>query len=1267
MLEINADNIQKLSDEDLRTLVIRLCEAELRRCGLPLSAVTAGGDQNASDGGIDVRVDLKSESDCLDFIPKPQTGFQVKLSGMPPSKIRAEMRPNGELRQSIRELGAAKGAYVIVSSESFTTDRPLQDRRNAMRAAVSDLPDGTTIYLDFYDRERIANWVRGYSGVGLWLRERIGEPLSGWRGYGNWADFDSMDSEYLLDDTGRIDCKQSGNHEPLTAENGINAMRAILEKPGGIIRLVGLPGVGKTRLVQALFDDRLGASALDSAVVAYTDQSHEPDPSARDMLHRLGTSGLRAIVVVDNCNPDTHRVLAQIVGTYANTLSLITVEYDVAEDEPEETQVFELEPASEKVLGQILQRLAPHISAADRDRIAEFSGGNARIALALARTVQNHEDLGSLNDNALFKRLFHQRQESGEALLRAAEICSLVYSFDGETTEGEAAELPVLAELADLSTKDMFRYIAELRARDLVQRRSRWRAVLPHAISNRLAREALHRIPTNLIVEAFVPKDRERLLKSFSRRLSYLHDCEPARKIAENWLRDPNWLANPAGLDDLGIALFHNVAPLVPKQALDAIETAALGTDGAAFVSPGARGQFRWTTLLRSLAYEPELFDRAAFLLAHLYAAELENNKNESVHSTFTELFHLYLSGTRALADQRLSLIRYLLNSANLKLHDCALDALDAMLEASHFSSGHDFSFGARSRDFGWYPKTRAELSTWYRVALNLARELALSTSPHSKKVRSILARRFRALWLKAGIFDDLESLARELATQDGWPDGWIALRMIIRYDIDRMDSGLSQRLRNLEADLRPRDLTHRIHAYVLSKAHHHLDIADAETDDDSGSGVQKAWEQVNQIAEELGRQTANSPEVLLQLLPELLRSGLGRHRQFGYGLAMETSDLVRLWHQCCAVLAVLPDRERNTSLMEGFIAAAIKRDSAVANRLLDEAVTDSCLGPYFPLLQASVQIDETAAQRLLTSLNTGYAQANTYRHLANVRMANTVPLSTYRQIMLAIADSPNGIPVAFDLFTMRLYTLKNDKVNIDQATTSLGWDLLIRIDFTISDDNFAYHVNEIAATCLQGPNASSTASKLCINLANALSDYRSGAWHYHTLAETLFRLHPQVALNAFLSNQRTSRRASPLSMLSNFGDSPVNCVTPKVLLAWANQDPTDRYPKLAQEICLFEKNSNNKKLAWSTLATHLLNFAPDKAGILKIFSFRFRPTNWSSSLADVLTPYLQMVRELSSDSDTVIAAWAREQEISLARQIEEERKRDRSVDASFE
>jgi hypothetical protein len=56
MFEITRDDIAALNDEDLRTLIGRLCEAELRRNGLPVSAATWGGDQTAKDGGLDVRL-----------------------------------------------------------------------------------------------------------------------------------------------------------------------------------------------------------------------------------------------------------------------------------------------------------------------------------------------------------------------------------------------------------------------------------------------------------------------------------------------------------------------------------------------------------------------------------------------------------------------------------------------------------------------------------------------------------------------------------------------------------------------------------------------------------------------------------------------------------------------------------------------------------------------------------------------------------------------------------------------------------------------------------------------------------------------------------------------------------------------------------------------------------------------------------------------------------------------------------------------------------
>ncbi len=68
---------------------------------------------------------------------------------------------------------------MIVSSKGSTADLRLIDGRDAMRAAAADLGCGTELHLDFYDRTRLATWVREYPGEILWLRNRIGQSLPG--------------------------------------------------------------------------------------------------------------------------------------------------------------------------------------------------------------------------------------------------------------------------------------------------------------------------------------------------------------------------------------------------------------------------------------------------------------------------------------------------------------------------------------------------------------------------------------------------------------------------------------------------------------------------------------------------------------------------------------------------------------------------------------------------------------------------------------------------------------------------------------------------------------------------------------------------------------------------------------------------------------------------------------------------------------------------------------------------------------------------------
>lgn len=1251
MFEISGDDISALSDGDLRTLVARLAISELKTKGHPLSSVTMGGNQDAADGGIDVRVACPSTINNLDFIPRGFTGFQVKKSDMPASAIEREMKPKGVLRDSIQSLVASSGAYVIVSGQGSVADKPLEDRREAMRKCLIGFDDDSILHIDFYDRERLAIWVNQYPGIAAWVRSQIGRPLSGWSGIENWkAKGENEKNSFLFDDKACLTEEVSQGPRHLTVAEGIERLRDVLREVKKCVRLIGLSGVGKTRFVEALFEEGVGTEPLDSGLVVYTDYSEEIFPTARDMASSLKASGDRAILIIDNCNPKTHADLAQICSGETSSISLLTVEYDVQGDDPEHTEVFRLESASSDLVGRWLKQNFPVLTQPVIEKICEFSDGNFRVARALAETVRKGDNLASLKSLELFDRIFQQRNEHDGQLLKAAESLALLYSIDGEDVLA-GGELAKVADVRGMNASTLFEALVELRNRGIVQARGRFRAILPHAIANPLAARCLDRMP-DVIFDQFCGGVSSRMLISISRRLGMLHDLPAAQAIVKRWLRRDGPLGNLFGNDEATLQIVLNIAPVAPEMLLERLEKEL---NDPATQQGIISDRNRWGRLAKAIGYEVHLFDRAVDFLARLLVYEDKEQSFNSLRDIFEELFHLYLSGTQADPEQRRAAIRRLTVSKDDKIRGGALLAMRALLKGRDFMSLGYMGFGARSRSWGWHPTVQKDIWNWFENAIKLVIELA-----PNEESRKLIAHSIRHLWHYPNCRDLLDQVSRDFCMQSPWIEGWIAFRETLRFDGKEMPEDIRSRLKQIIGRMEPTDLLSRARAIVLNRQNGNWDVYDEEPDE--GGSALSSWERAEQMAENIGFELSNDDEARSKFINELLEEPQAlRAFHCGRGLARGANDVEQMWREIVISYHSGEGGNRNPTVLCGFIAEMYQKNRGAASRLLDDAVDDEVLLGILPRLHAGIGVDEAGAARLKMAISRGGLPAWAFLNISNRCIENT-PVFPLLDLLKNIADLPSGVEVALDILHMYFHGKSEEDQQRAMALVVLGRELLGRIDLNENSHIRFYSFAQLIGICLRGDGVKEEAKVVCERLRMVLGEHYISMPGIEMILKSLFKVQPHVALDIFL--------LPDVAVGVGFGlndGSPIEEIEPVIIEEWAEIDPENRYPRLGECIDMFESKNEDDVGAVSTLFLRMLDKSPDKKVFLGDFWFRMHPRSWSGSLEDILQKRMELLKPFENSQYEDVKAWIAESLPEIQNWIETRHSRNRAREESFE
>ncbi|MCI2393282.1 hypothetical protein [Aliiroseovarius sediminis] len=1276
IFDIEKDDLLRLSDELLEELIARLAEAEVAAHGHSPASVSWSGSIKAPDEGIDIHVHVNATALLTGFLNRPDTILQSKKDPMPKSAISVEMLKNGDLNPTIVNQAKIDGSYVIVSLSDDCSPPMRKDRLDAMQAAVASDPNKDNLHLDFFDRSKLVQWLRQHPSVLLWVKGKLGQGYSGWQPYGPWSNPPKGSPDTLISAPGITVHLPTERGQELSIEDAIEPMRRLIRTSNKAIRITGLSGVGKTRIVQALFDETVGDDPLDRTIAVYVDTGQDPDPSASAMFDRLIAEGRRSVMILDNCPSELHSALASKVSAASGDVSLITVEYDIRDDKPQTTEVIHIEANGPEVAEELLLRRFPAIGQGNARSVAEFADGNARVALAIAERVEQGESLAELSDAKLFDRLFQQRKGQDGDLREQAETLSLAYSFSVADPEVGQNELEVLGSILGHTKAQLFRAVKKLAERHVVQKRAHWRAILPHAVANRLASSALDSIPTEALRSTFEAAGNSRLLMSFAHRLGLMHDHPVAIEIVKAWLQPDGLLGRISDLDETGSRILDYIGPVAPDALLDRIEAELTSPDFQGMEPKHSPRRTTILNLLQSLAYEPHAFDRCMSLLIRVADYEDESNNYDAVRDKISGFFQPYLSGTHASLEQRLSIVEECLSSEDMGRRSLGIKLLATALDGPPWTGFGLNEFGARPRDYGYRP-THDQLVEWRTAFMNLAVRLANSDDKGTEsRARQVLANEFRGLWHQEALRDKLVEAARAINDHYPWGEGWKAVRSIIYFDHTRQKDKpepLPQDLADLDRDLEPRDLIAKIKTYVLGKGHDHWAL-DEEFDDSSDDKYRDAEERLASNATDLGESFAASDHQLDELGSEMFSNDrMPYRRAFGIGLAKGVHNYREGWQGLLEHFARSSGSNHNFAVIGGFIEEVAANDNALSRELLDECAAHSELRKVLVDLHPWDDFTESDLDRCMALLDN--EETRTWMFGPILWRDNYAHLPSEHLLELAqkLLTKSDGDDTLLDALSMKLHgkdptddTLGPELRNfgLKAATKSLLAD---HSDLGGSKD---YRMENVikAALIFDGNDAEKTE---WLDTIFSVVDERYGYIHpFEKAIETTAGLMPKAFLYRVFqgTDDQQSRRRF---FIRNGGirRCPLSKIDVADLIEWCQQqNETDVWGLVASGIKLWEKGDGNRDGSSITpSAVEFLEAAPEHEPVLYAYADRVTPSSWSGSRADVMQPRADAIAELTQHEREEIAQAAKSVSDRLAMEIERERVRDRQRDEERE
>ena len=986
--EVTPEEIDSLDERRLQQLVNRLVEIEVSEEGLPVDVLVASDRIHDKDGGIDARI-RAPEFGGNEFLPAASSIWQAKAGKSTWPNYRAELREDRvRLRKAIQE----GDTYVMVVGRQANDDQ-YEPQSDMLKAALDEIAPNAPFKL--WSASQIAKWATKYPAV--W--HLLGRPPSPFWGVRDFLVQQELHSvEYCWSDsTGSLR----------------DAVLNQIARPGtgGPLRISGMTGVGKSRLVLETFAERSSTAVY----VPYAEQL-----SVEMLTWMRDRPGLSVTLVVDECSLSEAERLQTYASSAEGSLRLVTIGQDAP---PDRLNHFVVRPMTEDVIREVVAGVHPQITLDQREWIVDKARGFVKLARRLAEVARRTRiDLTELNVPQLLGEMFSTEERD------ALTVVALLSDVGWEGQHG--VEGQTLSDHMHIEWKACRRVIKRMEVRGYVGRRGRYRHVTPELLAIWFAAEewCANRDGLLEIFNQAPPEMADRM----SSRFRQMPHVDEVAEVAGEVLGPEGPFRSLAVLNHARNGrLFGDFSRVAPEAAIAALEAVFNKTDAAGTRSLDiGRREVVWT--LERLVARRNLFPRAARLLLRLAVAENEHFANNST-GVFQSLFNPTARATEANGDERLLLLAEVLGSEDEQELHIAIGAFKGIFDV-HGGYAVAADPGGEPPPPAWAPESWEDHVAYCRNAFVLLENLLEHDSATVRTAaESALLERFRSFfWLGLGDealglanrTDLSESIRRRVAIQSD---------DVLTYDGDKafMTDDLMARLKDLRRTIFADPLRERLHLRLGSW---NRDLFHA-----ARGTSENPLELEAQELKELVRELVVQSDLLRDEFEWITSEEAVKGRQFLSYLA--EVDLQREWLE--PVLKASVARGRPELIASFALGLSLSGGNDEIDGLLDEWADSEELQHLVPPVTATLGLTERRVVRLLALLDHGL-DPRVLLCLEYARCEPDVTLNTLAKLLRVMAAA--GAPLTGTVWSILNHLLShNTEVawTADPSFQDLQWELV--------------------------------------------------------------------------------------------------------------------------------------------------------------------------------------------------------------------------------